>query len=252
VRYVRYDWKDKAVYGIEDGGTIRPVEDLFGQRIRKDVPAQRLDEIRLLAPCEPTKIVVVGRNYAAHAQESAHDVPDEPMISIKPSTGVIGPGDGIVYPKSSIRVDPEAELGVVIGKRAHAVPQEKVDEYILGYTCLNDVTARDLQRQDTQWTRGKGFDTFAPIGPWIVPGVESGGHEIRCVVNGEVRQRSSTSLMIFPVPLLVSFISSVMTLLPGDIIATGTPEGIAPMKVGDEVVIEIEDIGTLKNRVVAS
>jgi 2-keto-4-pentenoate hydratase/2-oxohepta-3-ene-1,7-dioic acid hydratase in catechol pathway len=251
VRYVRYRWNDQAVYGIEEAGTVRPVVDLYERRVREDVPPQAVERVRLLAPCEPTKIVVVGRNYAAHAQESGRDIPTEPMISIKPATAVIGPGDEIVYPKSSTRVDPEAELGIVIGRRAHRVPSDRVGEYVLGYTCFNDVTARDLQRRDTQWTRGKGFDTFAPIGPWIVPGVDPSGREVRCLVNGEVRQRSNTSLMLFSVPVLVSFISHVMTLEPGDVIATGTPEGIAPIEIGDDVTVEVEGIGTLTNRVVA-
>jgi 2-keto-4-pentenoate hydratase/2-oxohepta-3-ene-1,7-dioic acid hydratase in catechol pathway len=251
MRYLRYEWNGQAVYGIEESGTIRPVADLYERRGREDVPTQAFEGVRLLAPCEPTKIVVVGRNYAAHAQEVGREIPVEPMISIKPATAVIGPGDGIVYPKSSTRVDPEAELGVVIGRRAHRVPPDRAGEYILGYTCFNDVTARDLQRRDTQWTRGKGFDTFAPIGPWIIPELHRNDLEVRCLVNGEVRQRSNTSLMLFPVNVLVSFISNVMTLLPGDVIASGTPEGIAPMQIGDEVAVEVEGIGTLANRVVA-
>jgi len=251
VRYLRFEWKGQAVYGVEEGGTIRAVAEFGSRAVRRDVPAQPLDGTRLLAPCQPTKIVIVGRNYAAHARESAHDIPDEPMISIKPATAVLGPGDGIVYPTSSARVDPEAELGVVIAKPAHRVPPDKVFEYILGCTCVNDVTARDLQRKDGQWTRGKGFDTFAPIGPWIVPDVDPSGREVMCLVNGEVRQRSNTSLMLFPVPVLVSFMSHVMTLLPGDVIATGTPEGIAPMNVGDVVTVQVEGIGTLTNRVIA-
>jgi 2-keto-4-pentenoate hydratase/2-oxohepta-3-ene-1,7-dioic acid hydratase in catechol pathway len=249
MRYVRYQWSGQAVYGIEESGTIRPVVDLYERRGREDIPAQAFEGVRLLAPCEPTKIVVVGRNYAAHARESAHEIPAEPMISIKPATAVIGPGDGIVYPKASTRVDPEAEVGVVIGRRAHRVPPDRTGEYILGYTCFNDVTARDLQRRDNQWTRGKGFDTFAPIGPWIIPELHPNSLEVRCLVNGEVRQRSNTSLMLFPVNVLVSFVSHVMTLLPGDVIATGTPDGIAPMQIGDVVTVDVEGIGALTNHV---
>ncbi len=249
MRYLRYAWQGQTVYGIEEDGRVRPIVDLASRAPRDDVPVQPLEGLRLLAPCEPTKIVVVGRNYEAHARESGREVPDEPMISLKPPTAVIAPGEPIVYPRQSTRVDPEAELAVVIGRKARRVRVEDAETHILGYTCFNDVTARDLQRKDVQWTRGKGFDTFAPIGPWIVAGIAPGGRELRCVVNGEVRQRSNTSRMHFSVPFLVSFASHVMTLLPGDVIATGTPEGIAPISVGDEVTIQIEGIGALTNRV---
>ena len=211
----------------------------------------RMANVVLLILDASEGVVGLDATIAGYAHEAGREIPIEPMISIKPATAVIGPGDGIVYPKSSTRVDPEAELGVVIGRRAHRVPPDRAGEYILGYTCFNDVTARDLQRRDTQWTRGKGFDTFAPIGPWIIPELHRNDLEVRCLVNGEVRQRSNTSLMLFPVNVLVSFISHVMTLLPGDVIASGTPEGIAPMQIGDEVAVEVEGIGTLANRVVA-
>ncbi len=249
MRYLRYAWHGQTVYGVEQDGGVLPVMDFTSLAPRDDLPAQPLEALRLVAPCQPTKIVVVGRNYEAHARESGREVPDEPMICLKPSTAVIGPGEPIVYPRLSTRVDPEAELAVVIGTRTRRVRPEDAERCIVGYTCFNDVTARDLQRKDVQWTRGKGFDTFAPIGPWIVPGIQPADRELRCLVNGEVRQRSDTSQMHFSVPFLVSFVSHVMTLLPGDVIATGTPEGIAPIRVGDEVTIEIEGIGALTNRV---
>lgn len=208
-------------------------------------------DARRLAPTAPTKVVVVGRNYLEHIHESNRDVPEEPMISIKPSTTVIGPGEAIRYPASSSRVDPEAELGVVIGRLARTVREDEAADLVLGYTCLNDVTARDLQRKDVQWTRGKGFDTFCPLGPVVVTDLDPRNIELRCYVNDELRQRARTSAMLFPVPKLVAFVSQVMTLLPGDVIATGTPAGIAPMHPGDWVTVEIEGIGQLRNPIVA-
>jgi 2-keto-4-pentenoate hydratase/2-oxohepta-3-ene-1,7-dioic acid hydratase in catechol pathway len=178
-------------------------------------------------------------------------LPEEPLLFIKPSTSVIGPGEGIVYPKMSGQVDHEAELGVVVRKMAKNVPVEEAAEYILGYTCFNDVTARDLQSKDKQWTRAKGFDTFAPIGPWIVTGLDPNQLEISSYLNGERRQYSNTKNLIFSPYQLVSFISHVMTLLPGDVIATGTPSGVGPMVIGDKIEIVIEGIGTLSNTVVA-
>jgi 2-keto-4-pentenoate hydratase/2-oxohepta-3-ene-1,7-dioic acid hydratase in catechol pathway len=199
---------------------------------------------------QPSKIVALGLNYRNHAEETKNPIPKEPLIFLKPGTAVIGPEDSIVYPPSSTRVDYECELGVVIKKKARRVTTEGWRDYVLGYTCVNDITARDHQRDDVQWTRGKGFDTFAPVGPCIETDLDPANVNIETWLNGELKQQGNTSDLIFPVPQLVSFASQVMTLLPGDIIATGTPAGIGPMKPGDTVEIRIEPIGTLRNYVV--
>ncbi len=250
MKIVRYVEGDVAKSGVIEGDTIREMDgDPFGHfhltsRIKK------MREVKLLSPCLPSKIVALGLNYRDHAEEAKAKLPDEPLLFLKPATSVIGPGDPIVYPKMSKQVDFEAELGVVIGKTAKAVPEEKAAEYILGYTCVNDVTARDLQSKDKQWTRSKGFDTFAPIGPWIVTDIDPHGLEISSYLNGERRQHSNTKNLIFGPQQLVSFISHIMTLLPGDVIATGTPSGIGPMAIGDRIDVVIEGIGTLSNGVV--
>lgn len=199
----------------------------------------------------PSKIVCVGLNYKDHAAEQGKPLPKEPMLFMKPSTAVIRHGEPIRIPPGVGRVDHEAELGVVIGKRAFRVPRDRAFEYVLGVTCVNDVTARELQAKDVQYTRAKGFDTFAPIGPAILTGYDGRPLNVEGLVNGDVRQSSSTRELIFPVDHLVWFISSVMTLLPGDIIATGTPAGIGPIKAGDTVTIRVEDIGELTNPVEA-
>lgn len=204
----------------------------------------------MLAPCTPSKIVCLGLNYRSHAEETRLPIPEVPLIFLKPSTAVIGPADEIVLPRQSRRVDYEGELGVVIGKKARHVPQDAARGYILGYTCFNDVSERHNQRDDGQWTRAKGYDTFAPVGPWIETEIEPGNLKIETYLNGEQRQSASTSDLIFSIPGLISFISGVMTLLPGDIIATGTPSGIGPMNPGDTVEVKIEGIGTLRNTVV--
>ncbi len=208
-----------------------------------------IEETTLLPPCLPTKIVAVGLNYKDHAQELGMPIPEEPLIFLKPPSSVIGPNDAIKLPAISNRVDYEAELGIVIGQKAKNVPVENAKKYILGYTCINDVTARDLQQKDVQFTRAKSFDTFCPIGPVIHMGFDSSDARIQCLVNGEVRQDSRTSQIIHSPERLVSFISHIMTLNPGDIIATGTPKGIGPLKAGDEVIVAIEGLGELKNRV---
>jgi len=210
-----------------------------------------LSDVKLLAPCQPSKIVAIGLNYRAHAQEFKEStLPKEPLLFLKPSTAVIGPEDTIVIPKTSLgRVDYECELAVVIGKTAKNVPEDQANEYIFGYTCANDVTERVYQKEDGQWTRAKGFDTFAPLGPWIVTDITSEDLKIETCVNNEVKQSSNTSDMIFGVPKLLSFISGVMTLLPGDVISTGTPGGIGRITPGDIVEVKIEKIGTLRNLV---
>ena len=213
-------------------------------------PPVPLADVRLLAPVLPSKIIAVGKNYAAHAAEMGAEVPTEPMIFLKPSTSVVGPGDRITLPPQSERVEHEAELAVVIGRLCSEVPVHRVPEVVLGYTCANDVTARDLQATDGQWGRAKGFDTFCPLGPWIVTDADPTDLAVRCTVNGEVRQDSSTSLLVRGVAELVAWISNVMTLLPGDVILTGTPAGVGPLLDGDSVSVSISSLGTLTNRVV--
>lgn len=208
-------------------------------------------EVKLLAPCLPSKIVCLGLNYRSHAEEFKREIPPAPLIFLKPSTAVIGPDAGIVLPRLSTRVDYEGELGVVIGKNAKDIPEDKAIEYVFGYTCFNDVTERHIQKEDGQWTRAKGFDTFAPIGPCIETGLDPGDLRLETYLNGEPRQSGRTSDLIFGISKLISFISSIMTLLPGDVIATGTPAGIGRMNPGDVVEIKIEKIGTLRNFVIA-
>ncbi|MCK4301897.1 MAG: fumarylacetoacetate hydrolase family protein [candidate division Zixibacteria bacterium] len=208
-------------------------------------------QIVLHAPVEPTKIVCIGLNYHAHvkASQSADEAPEYPLIFLKPSSAVIGPGEKIVHPRQSERVDYEAELGVIIGREVRNVSIEEASRYIFGLTCVNDVTARDLQRKDGQWSRAKGFDTFCPTGPCVVTGVDYSDLLVEGLLNGEVKQSGRTSLMIFDIPYLVSYVSSVMTLHTGDLISTGTPSGIGPMKPGDEVEVRIEHVGSLVNPV---
>jgi len=211
----------------------------------------KAEEARLLAPVLPSKVVAIGLNYKAHAAEFNQKIPVEPLFFLKPSTSVIGPGDEIIYPAHmSHRVDYEGELAIVIGKTAKDVRTSEAPSYILGYTAFNDVTARDLQGKDGQWTRAKSFDTFAPIGPWIETELDAGVCTIETFLNNERRQNSSTADMIFNVFELVSFVSRVMTLLPGDVIATGTPPGVGKMKPGDTVEVRVEGIGALTNTVV--
>jgi 2-keto-4-pentenoate hydratase/2-oxohepta-3-ene-1,7-dioic acid hydratase in catechol pathway len=241
MKLVRFKLKDDIYNGI-----------LEGDKVTADAPGAgrksfETGEVTLLAPVAPSKVVSVGLNYRDHAAELGMEIPDEPIIFIKPSTSVIGPEEDVIYPPSSGRVDYEAELGVVIRDRVKDVPPEKVMPHILGYTCVNDVTARDLQKKDGQWTRSKSFDTFSPIGPWVVTDLAPDDLSVRAYLNGELKQDSRTSNFIFGIPELVSFVSGIMTLLPCDIISTGTPAGIGPMRPGDEIVIEIEGIGRLRN-----
>ena len=244
MKLVRFSYRDSLF-----NGTLQEDEIIVDSP--KDIsPRLKLEEVTLLAPVEPSKIVSVGLNYKDHADELGMAVSDEPVIFIKPSTAVIGPGQDILYPVTSARVDYEAELGVVIKKRARKVPREQVGDYIAGYTCFNDVTARDLQKKDTQWSRAKSFDTFAPIGPWIETDLDPGDLRVRSYLNGELKQDSRTSEFIFSIPVLIEFISDIMTLLPGDVIATGTPPGVGSMDPGDEITVEIEGIGRLVNRLV--
>ncbi|MCX6350020.1 MAG: fumarylacetoacetate hydrolase family protein [Candidatus Aureabacteria bacterium] len=252
MRIVRFQSGRRIRYGVIAGDAVR---ELRGDPFRALAPTGGvfpLDRVRLLSPCLPSKVVAVGLNYAGHAREVRMAPPPEPILFLKPSSAVIGPGDPIVYPLGVGRLDPEAELAAVIGTAARNVPVSEAGRHIFGFTCLNDVTARDLQARDKQWTRSKSFDTFCPIGPWIETEIDPGNLAVRLRVNGETRQDSTTAGLIFPVAELVSFISSVMTLAPGDVIATGTPSGIAPVGIGDVVEVEIEGIGILRNTVIAS
>ncbi|MCX6067464.1 MAG: fumarylacetoacetate hydrolase family protein, partial [Chloroflexi bacterium] len=221
---------------------------IFGEYRRQEA-AMPLADVRLLSPCLPGKIVCVGRNYVEHARELGNDIPKIPLIFLKPPSSIINPGDPIILPPQSQQVEHEAELVVVMGKRGRNIIAEEARNYILGYTVGNDVTARDLQKTDGQWTRAKGFDTFCSFGPWIETDFDISDALITCKVSGQPRQMGSTRDMVFSVPTLLAFISSVMTLEPGDLIFTGTPAGVGPLKAGDEVVVEIDGLGKLSNPV---
>ncbi|MCC6644234.1 MAG: fumarylacetoacetate hydrolase family protein [Polyangiaceae bacterium] len=217
--------------------------------VSREETGERVLSPTLLAAVTPSKIICVGRNYAAHAKELGHDLPKEPLLFFKPPSAVIGPGDAIVLPPESERVDHEAELGVVIGERCRDVARERAGAVIFGYTCVNDVTARDLQKKDGQWARAKGFDTFCPVGPRIVTKIDPQRLRVVCRVDDETRQDGETRDMIFPVADLVAYISRIFTLLPGDLIVTGTPEGVGALRPGAAVTVEIEGIGALSNPV---
>jgi 2-keto-4-pentenoate hydratase/2-oxohepta-3-ene-1,7-dioic acid hydratase in catechol pathway len=251
MKILRFETADKKTrYGTPDSGKIKEIEgDIFGE-FTISGRAFSPDEVKLLPPVMPSKIVAVGLNYRDHAQEMGRELPEDPRLFIKPGTSVTGHGDKIIYPRHmSSHVDYEGELALVIRKKTRHVEEEEALDYVLGYTCLNDVTARDLQAKDIQFTRAKGFDTFAPVGPVIETDLDPGDLEISTYLNGERKQHSSTKHLLFSVPRLVSFVSKVMTLLPGDIISTGTPSGVGPMKRGDKVEVEIEGIGKLTNYV---
>lgn len=250
MRYLRFLHDNSPLWGVIDGDDIIEMDAApYAGGVKKNGKFA-LKDVKLLAPAEPTKIVAVGLNYKAHAAEFGKPLPDVPLLFMKPSTSVIGPGDNIVYPSHmSHRVDYEGELAIVIGRRTKDVTKADAPSCILGYTCINDVTARDLQGKDGQFTRAKGFDTFAPIGPWIETDLDPQNVRIETFLNGEKRQDTSTSDMIFGVCEIVSFISQVMTLLPGDVIATGTPSGVGKMKPGDFVEVVIEGVGRLGNTV---
>jgi len=252
MRLVRFALQGRKGYGILKGEQVFPLNDSPFRGLTETGEVLAWGEVKLLAPCEPSKIIALGLNYRDHAAEFGRRVPDEPLIFLKPSTAVIGPDADIVYPRMSRRVDYEAELGVVMGRTARRVPEEQALDYVLGYTCFNDVTARDLQKKDGLFTRAKGFDTFAALGPWIETDIPDPDNiRVEALINGEPRQQASTDNMVFGVRRLIAFISQVMTLLPGDVIATGTPAGVGPMRPGDVVEVRVEGIGTLRNRVVA-
>jgi 2-keto-4-pentenoate hydratase/2-oxohepta-3-ene-1,7-dioic acid hydratase in catechol pathway len=266
VRIARFTTGGEPTYGVVSGDL-----DEYGQLSDDAVVAElqgdplyagitptgreaKLSDVRLIAPVLPrSKVVAVGRNYAAHAAEMDSEVPEEPLLFMKPNTSVIGPGDAIAYPKQSENVHYEGELAVVIGRICRDVPAAQATDVIFGYTIANDVTARDLQRKDVQFTRAKSFDTFCPLGPWIETDLDPQdfieGRRVQTYLDGDLKQDGSTADMIFDIPTLIEHISSVMTLLPGDVILTGTPEGVGPMEVGDEVEVSIEGLGALTNKV---
>ena len=242
------------LYGIleEDNSITVITGDPIYQGIQKTAAKLELSKVRILAPVIPrSKIVAIGKNYADHAAEMGGVVPDEPIIFIKPNTTVAGPGDTIVWPAMAPSIDYEAELAIVIGRVCKEVPIERVNDVIFGYTLANDVTSRELQKKDGQWTRAKGFDTFCPLGPWIETEFVPGNQRITTTVNGETKQDAHLSDMIFKVPEIINFVSSVMTLLPGDVIITGTPAGIGPMPEKSTVAVSIEGLGQLTNKVSA-
>lgn len=260
MKYCRFEFNARAEYGLVESIAgidhitrllLKPPEqagDLEDLPTRP-IPRVSLEQAKLLVPVQPSKIVCVGRNYRAHALELGHDIPQEPLIFLKPNSSLLAPGETILRPKLSQRTDYEGELTVVIGQRCHKLrADEDVRPYILGYTILNDFTARDLQNKDGQWTRAKGFDTFCPVGPLVSTEVDPwAGVQVETRVNGEVRQHGNTTNFIFPLDVIIRYTAEVMTLLPGDLIATGTPEGVGPVVAGDVVEIKIDGIGVLRN-----
>ncbi len=251
MRIVRYETGDgkKPKYGWLLGDKVGEIGgNVFGSYRRKEAETP-LADVKLLAPTEPSKIICVGRNYIEHAKELGNEVPKVPLIFLKPPSSIISNGETILLPPQSTQVEHEGELVVVIGKRGRSITAENARKHILGYTIGNDVTARDLQRTDDQWTRAKGFDTFCVFGPWIDTEFDPADAILSCRVNGQMRQMASTRDIVFNVPTLIAYISSVMTLEPGDLIFTGTPAGVGELKNGDEVVVEIEGLGTLRNPV---
>ncbi len=255
-KYIRFALSKDAdpttthgLYGILDGENVIETHGMFRKDFAED---HTLASVRLLPPVCPSKIVCVGRNYVDHAKELGNEVPTEPLIFLKPPSSIVGNGDPIVYPAQSSLVHFEGEIGLVIGKRARNVKAADAMHYIFGYTCVNDVTARDFQKKDGQWTRGKGFDTFCPVGPWMVSKDDLKLEDIvlRSFRNGEQKQQGRPSEMIFNVGAILEFVSSFLTLEPGDLIATGTPAGVGPLEPGDTVSVEIEGLGTLTNPVI--
>lgn len=251
MRLVRFRHGDRIATGAVERGSDE-IQVLKGTFVEEPLPTGEtvpVDDVRLLAPVLPSKLVCVGKNYAAHAAEFGMDVPEEPLLFLKPSTAVIGPEDPIGLLPISRRIDYEGELAVVIGRLSRDVRAEDAAKYILGYTCGNDVTLRDLQKTDDQWARAKGFDGSAPLGPWIETDLDPNDATVRTRLNGEIRQQASTADMVFGVATLLEYITTFMTLLPGDVLLTGTPEGVGPLADGDVVEVEVEGVGVLRNEV---
>jgi len=250
MKITRFEYKKKEYWGVlNKDSKINVLKGSPYLKICKTSQFLFLEDVKLLAPATPTKIILVGLNYKKHAAELHMKIPNEPIIFIKPPTTLTNPNENIKYPKISKRVDYEGELAVVIRKKAKDIKAKDVKKYILGYTCLNDVTARDIQRKDGQWSRAKSFDTFCPIGPFVETNIDPSNLRIKTYLNGKPKQDSSTKDFIFPVDKLILFISRVMTLLPGDVISTGTPSGVGPMKKNDIIEVEIEGIGRLINKI---
>ncbi|MFF0270668.1 fumarylacetoacetate hydrolase family protein [Kribbella sp. NPDC004536] len=259
MRIARFSVDDEPKYGVvetdDPEGLVGTVNVLDSDPLYRSAQFTgeklQLADVRLLAPVIPrSKVVCVGRNYAAHAAELGNDIPTEPMIFLKPNTSVIGPRDGIVYPEQTNDLHFEGELAIVIGRICRDLPKERVNEVIFGYTIANDVTARDLQKTDGQWARAKGFDTFCPLGPWISTELDVSDLRVSTELNGEPKQDGRTSQFIFDIPEVLAYITSFTTLLPGDVVLTGTPAGVGPMLPGDEVSVSVEGIGTLTNKVI--
>jgi len=262
MRYCRFEFNGQAEYGLVESVAGRDtitrllVEPQEKAGDLRELPSRRIEpipfsEAALFVPVQPSKIICVGRNYRAHAAELGHEVPQEPLLFFKPSSALLGPGQKILRPKVSQRTEYEAELGVVIGRRCHKLPPDAdVRSYILGYTAVNDFTARDLQKKDNQWVRAKGFDTFCPVGPLVTNEIDPwAGVTVETRVNGQIRQHGNTRDFIFSLDAIIRYAANVMTLLPGDLIATGTPEGVGPVVAGDVVEITVEGVGTLRNPV---
>ncbi|WP_407549762.1 fumarylacetoacetate hydrolase family protein [Streptomyces sp. Pv4-95] len=254
MRIARFSIDGNVGFGVVEGDELDVIKGHPFAEFERSGQKVPLDKVRLLPPVLPNKVVAIGRNYADHAAELGNAVPDVPVTFFKPSTSVVGPGDPVAYPSFSQEVHHEAELAVVIGRMCREVPRERVKDVILGYTCANDITARDVQQREKQWARAKGFDSSCPLGPWVETGLDlsdiSGGLAVQCTVNGEQRQLGRTSEMVRPVEDLIVHITEAMTLLPGDVVLTGTPAGVGPLNVGDEVAVTIEGIGTLTNKVI--
>ena len=250
MRTCRFRRGGRELYGVVDGLRVRALSAAPWAGGLPEGPTFNLSEVKLLAPAAPSKVVCVGRNYRAHAQELGNEVPREPLIFIKPSTAVIGPGDAIRLPEASKEVHHEAELAVVMGRAlTGATTAAEAREAVFGFTCLNDVSARDIQREEKHFTRAKGYDTFCPLGPVVETELDPADQTVTCRVNGEQRQRGFTRDMVFDPFVLLAFISQVMTLLPGDVVATGTPEGVGAIRRGDSVEVEVSGIGVLRNPV---
>ena len=249
MKYARFEDKGIIYEGRIENGFILPIEDSPFQKLTPIEHPLKISDVKFISPILPSKVIAVGLNYVDHAEELKLPLPKEPLIFLKAPTSIIGPDEPILYPPQSKQVDYEAELAIVIKRRGHNIPSKNAHDYIFGYTCLNDVTARDLQRRDGQWARAKSFDTFCPVGPHIVSDLDPTSLKIEALLNGEIKQSSNTSKMIFDCPKLIEFISCIMTLEPGDIIATGTPAGIGPIERGDRIEVRIEGIGSLINLV---
>lgn len=251
-RIVRFLRDETPAFGVVDGAAVEVIDPHPFTRHRTTGETVPLEGLRLLAPVIPSKVVAVGRNYGAHAAELGHEAPDEPLLFLKPATTVVGPHEAVRYPTGLTReLHHEAELAVVIGRMVAQVDRDDARKAVYGFTAANDITARDLQRSDDQWTRAKGFDTFCPLGPAIATDIDPDAAHIRCYVDGELRQEGNTGDLIFDVPALVSAVSEIMTLLPGDVLLTGTPEGVGELEPGQTVRVEIDGIGILENPVVA-